>query len=365
MINKKILTISLKNFFVRKKEIDLSIGEFKKKNNFLKKIKKKLELYKLYPNINKIKKFNNSVKKWIKKRYSIKVSVKNICPSLGNRDGLFTSFLFFLNKKKYIAIFKPYYPIYKNLIFFFKKKIILLNKRNYKKKIKKYKKKINIIIICSPNNPTGYIYNKIFLNYIKKTKINIISDDCYSEIYLKKYTSLINILSNFKNIIFLNSLSKRSSVPGLRSGFLLSSKKNIKKIKNIKNISGTILSDYNQYISSKLWKDENHIKKKRKKLNKIILNCIKILNKNKINFNFPKGTFYLWINVKKDIDFCKKIYKKYFIKIFPGTFFGKKNFIRIALVENKKKCLYSIKKIVKFLNDRKNKIKNKKYLSKK
>ncbi len=352
-----------------KNGINLSIGEqIKKNNNFFSKLSVNFDLYQNYPKTNFNKKLLKNFKKTTKKKYGVELKNKNIIPSLGNRDGLYTSFLIF-NKieKKYVILFKPYYPIYKNICDFFNKKIILI-KKNIRKKFIKYNKLINFIIICSPNNPDGNIINKKQINkiilYCNFYNIKIISDECYSDIYFKKLpTSIIKFkkkTKNYSNVIILNSLSKRSCAPGLRSGFYISSKKNINSIKVIKNISGTLLSEFNQYISAQLWKDNKHVKKIRNKYKERIKKCVEILKKNKIKIKKPKGGFYLWINIKKyaknDIIFCKKLYKNNSIKILPGEIFGVKNYIRIALVVSKKKCIYSIKKIIKCLkNEKKNK----------
>lgn len=354
MFNKNIKNFSIKYIFKKKNknEINLSIGEIRKNNNKLNNFKN-YNLYKFYPNLNNFKIFNKTIKKWIKKRYNINIKDNNICPSLGNRDGLFSSFLYLLNKKKYIVIFKPFYPIYIHLIKYFKKKPLYINEKNYKKKIHKNYKKINFIILCSPNNPTGKCHKKKFFIDIIKKNINIISDECYSEIYMySKPLSILESDKKMKKIIILNSLSKRSYVPGLRSGFILSNKKYIRKIKKIKNICGTILSDFNKKISIELWKDNKHVEKIRYEYKKKIKLCYNIIKKSNIKFNFYRTGFYFWIKIKEnEIKFCKRLYKFYKIKILPGFLFGKKNYIRIALVENIKKCIYSIKKIIKLINE--------------
>lgn len=319
------------------------------------KIKKQYSAYRLYPKIHN-KKFNNIIINWIFNRYNVKINTQNVCVSKGNKDGLYTAFNLFLNKKKYVAIFKPYYPVYKYLITLFKKKCLYINNKNYKKKIQKFFNQINLIIVCSPNNPTGSCANKKFfkniLKYSKKYNIKIISDECYSEIYYKKKPySIIQFKKTLNNILILNSLSKRSGVPGLRSGFIISNKTNIKKILKFKMINGSVISDFDLYISKKLWSDETHVKQIRQQYNLKIKLCYNIFKKNKIDFSKPKAGFYLWIKINKNCrQFCKKLYKSHCIKILPGTVFGKKNYIRIALTEKKKICLKAVNKIVKTLN---------------
>jgi len=136
------------------------------------------------------------------------------------------------------------------------------------KRIKKcVLKRTLLIYICSPNNPSGYILDKSDweLIYIKSKKYNfhIVSDECYSEIYFKKPLSSIKFFfeKNFYNFFAINSLSKTSSVPGLRSGFIFSSPENIKHIRELNIFSGNSLSDFNQNISSKLWVDFKRTKK--------------------------------------------------------------------------------------------------------
>ncbi|MGX7582952.1 aminotransferase class I/II-fold pyridoxal phosphate-dependent enzyme [Candidatus Vidania fulgoroideorum] len=366
------------------KKIKIDIGEPKQRFKYLKYdfLKKKIELLNKYPKAEGKKSLIYSINYFINKRNNLNINIKsNIIPSLGNRDALFTIMNLF-NKKKYIIITEPFYPSYRIAETFFKKKIIYIKSRNRKefmknfRKVPEYKlKKTSILIICSPNNPMGYILKKKniieILNISKKYKFKIISDECYSEVYFKKPISLIKLVyKNLKknNFFLINSLSKISSVPGLRSGFIISSVKNIKKILDYKRISGTALSDFNQEISKLLWMDFKRIIKIRNNYKSKIISCFKILKK--INVKKPKGGFYLMINTnflkKESKSFCKKIYNKYKIIISNcNTFFkkNKKNFYsRIALVESKKKCKLVCKKILKIINDIRKK--NKKKLEK-
>lgn len=158
--------MKLKNirYLFKKKNIDLSIGENKKKIIIYYKGNKYKD-FNFYPNSSGKKKFINSIFGWIKKRYKFpNLNKFGILPTLGNRDGLFTSFLFFSKYKKIkiVAFCKPFYQMYKKISIFFKKKIVFINTRNIyedlKKKIKK--NKIDLLILCNPNNPTGKIIKK-------------------------------------------------------------------------------------------------------------------------------------------------------------------------------------------------------------
>ncbi|MGX7576912.1 pyridoxal phosphate-dependent aminotransferase [Candidatus Vidania fulgoroideorum] len=336
----------------KKAKYDFSIGERKGK---IHRIVKNYKLLLEYPTIYGNNYFKSSIKKWIYKRYKVKVKKKYITPTLGNRNALFSFFINFLNKKKYIAFFRPYYPIYYTMSKYFKKKILLLNRKDYKKTLKKYFKNINFIIICNPNNPDGKILKKKDINYLINISKNIpiISDECYSDVY-KRSVSFFNYIKKVKNITIINSLSKIRSLPGIRSGFMFSKKKF-----NSTKFSGDNLSNFIQLISSKLWRKNNN-------------NIINFYKKN-INYCYkkfksyglkkPEGGIYFWFKIKKfginSVDFCKLIFIKHSIKIMPGIFFGKKYYIRIALIMDKKKCFFAMKKIFKTLYEIK---KNKKYI---
>lgn len=339
--------------------IDLSIGEKRSENRLLNKNFKNSYFYK-YPKIRK--KTVLIITKWIKKRYNLKVKKKNIIPTLGNRESLFTTFIALINKKKNVLIPKPFYHIYKKIDFFKKKKIYTYN---YKKILKFFKKKkiiknTNFVIVNSPNNFNGFFYKKKTIKKInkfsKKYGFYIISDECYSEIYYKKKpTSFLETKKN-NNIIVLNSLSKRSFSPGLRSGFLYSNnKKVIKKILKIKNISGTIPSIFVQKKSEILWNNEIHVKNVRRFYNKNINDFILFLKKNKIKYKKPKSGFYIWLRKPKKISLEKiiKYFAKEKIKVSNGKIFGSKKHIRLALVEKFSLFKKKIKKVFKKIYDRK------------
>ncbi|AXN02501.1 N-succinyl-L,L-diaminopimelate aminotransferase alternative [Candidatus Vidania fulgoroideae] len=359
-------------------KILLGLGEPKQKFIYFKKKKilKKMQGLNQYPLINGKRTFKKSISKWINKRNNLsskKNFTKNIIPSLGNKEGIYTIINSIAKKKKNSIISPdPYYPSYIIPKLFFNKKIIFVfskDRKSFIKNFRKIKKFKNILMmfICSPNNPLGYCLNKKnWIEIIKKSikeDFFIISDECYSEIYLsKKPISCIKIVekyfnSCYKNIFVINSLSKTSSVPGLRSGFIFSSKKNIKKLNYIRNYNGANLSNFNQDLSVKLWLDFKRTKKIRERYRKIFFYSKKILKKKNINYKIPDGGFCIWLDIKKtnlnSNEFCKKIEKKYNIVIYPGSKFSRnrKNFykIRISLVESKKKCIYALKKISNFI----------------
>ncbi|MGX7582811.1 2,3,4,5-tetrahydropyridine-2,6-dicarboxylate N-succinyltransferase [Candidatus Vidania fulgoroideorum] len=367
MFNFKVKIKNIYKIYKKKKNIiDLSIGEVKNfSNNIIKNNLKKVKLFSIYNKISSKNKTLKVIKNYLKKNFNTNIKKKYITTTMGNRNAIYNFFLLLKKNCKYIAIKKPFYPYYKYLSIFFKKKFFFFKKFS---DIIKKKNKINLVIICNPENPTGLFYNKDIIKIIKKTSkynINFLIDECYINICKKNKESICKIFKKYKkNLTIINSLSKRSRVPGLKSGYIITSKKNIKKINILKNLSNTEISEYNQMLSRKLWKDNKQSENIRKNYLKKIKECTYILKKNKIKFIKNKGTFYIFINIKKtklkSVKFCKLFYKNYGVKLLPGKIFGNDNYVRIALVENKNICKKSIKKICFFIKNYKiNKINKK------
>ncbi|MGX7576488.1 2,3,4,5-tetrahydropyridine-2,6-dicarboxylate N-succinyltransferase [Candidatus Vidania fulgoroideorum] len=361
MFDFKIKTKNINKLFKKKtKNIDLSIGEVKNyKNKLIRNNIKKIELYNLYNKEESSKKLLKVIKNYIKKIFFANINLKNITTTMGNRNAIYNFFLILKKKDKLIAIKKPRYPYYTYISNFFRKKIFYF--KSYDELFKEIKN-ISVIIICNPENPTGKTYNKSILKLLKLCKKHnkkILIDECYSSIYIKKPFSFSNLFNKFeKNITIINSLSKRSCSPGLKSGYMISNKTNIIKINVIKNLSNTELSEFNKFLSKKIWKDKKHAFLINKDYKKKMKTCLKILKKKKIKYIEPKGAFYIFINISKtkksSTNFCKRLYKKYKIKTVPGSIFSKEKYIRIALVEDKKKCIKSLIKICKLIKNKKN-----------
>ncbi|MGX7583102.1 pyridoxal phosphate-dependent aminotransferase [Candidatus Vidania fulgoroideorum] len=335
--------------------IDLSIGEKRKKNHLIKFKKSDLKSFYKYPKKNN--KLFLSIKNWVKKRYKKNINYNHLIITTGNREALFSVSYSIKNKKKYILLPKPYYHIYIKIAKEENKKIIFYDHKNLLKILEKKKilKKINYMIVNSPNNFDGFFFNKKTIkkisNKAKKNDFFVISDECYSEIYYKKKPiSFFDIKKN-KRVIILNSLSKRSHSPGLRSGFIYTThEKKKKKIESFKKIAGSCTSNFIQKKSIALWNDEKHVNKIRNFYKKNVDKCVKIIKKCKKKIKKPKSGFYICIKKspkkrKKKIDLIKK--KNVKIKIADGSLFGKNEYIRIALVEKFSICKKSIKIILK------------------
>ncbi len=280
----------------------------------------------------------------------------------------FPQFLLFDKENSTIAFPNPFYQIYEGAAIATKSKTIYLNldaSNNFKPIIKEDElKQCDLVILNFPNNPTTstlsldelgeWVYLSLKHNFV------LLNDECYSELYTgEKIHSLLEASlhvgnTNFKNILVINSISKRSSAPGLRSGFIAGDENILKEYMKYRTYIGCASPLPLQSAAAVAWSDEEHVKLSReiyKKNFEIAKEILKI--------EIPKATFYIWLKVDKSIEFTKKLYQNYNVKVLPGEFLARtdangknpgKGFIRIALVENEDKTRNALKRIKECLD---------------
>ncbi len=347
--------------------ITLTIGEpqFETPAIIQKELKDKTYLLNKYPKSAGEEILKEAQIEFVKKRFDIKLNSSQIIPTFGTREVLFNfpQFLLFNRKNPKMAFTNPFYQIYEGSAIASRAEIIYIDlkeENNFKPKIDKNRLKgVDLVILNFPNNPTATTLNmkelKEWVKLALKYDFILLNDECYSEIYQKeKPISLLEASKeignrDFKNILVINSISKRSSAPSLRSGFIAGDEKILKKYMLYRTYLGCASPLPLQYASAKAWSDEKHSKKIRKKYKRNMQLAKKILN-----IKIPKATFYIWLKVNNDLEFTKKLYQEKNVKVLPGRFLGRngigKNYVRIALVdevENTKEALIRIKEFLK------------------
>ena len=352
---------------------DLSIGQpYHKVPSFIKTtILKESNKWNLYPPILGIKDLRDAYKNWLKRRFNLKELFfeEDIVPLSGTREGLF-SIALTLNINN-IVVPNPFYQAYLGATVFQKSAIKFLGKPNENNPFydlaeleKNLQEKDSLIYFCSPSNPQGKIasfdYIKKLIKLIRKYRAVLIIDECYSDIYYQEIPQgAIKVCEELgkglKNILIFHSLSKRSNVAGMRSGFVVGDKNIINLFKKIRSYGAPSMPLPIQLASVRLWNDDEHVYKNINKYKKKINYANSILSKYRL-YEKPEAGFYLWINVKNGESFTKELFKKYYIKVMPGEYLAKgnkknpgKEYVRVALVENYVTSKFAIDKIAEFL----------------
>ena len=351
----------------------LTIGEpqFETPSFIQDELKNSTHLLKKYPKTSGEVTLREAQREFVKKRFGVVLSDEEIIPTFGTREVLFNfpQFLLFDKEEATMAFTNPFYQIYEGSAIASHAKTIYLNltKENGFKPVvdEKALAKCDLVILNFPNNPTSSVLTLdelgMWVELALKHNFVLLNDECYSEIYTNKpIPSLLEASlhvdnKEFKNILVINSISKRSSAPGLRSGFIAGDKKILKEYMKYRTYVGCASPLPLQSASAKAWLDEKHVEISREIYKKNFQTAKDILG-----IDIPQATFYIWLEVKDSIEFTKKLYKNYNVKVLPGEFLSRedeqknnpgKGFVRIALVENEAKTKDAMMRIKRCLDE--------------
>lgn len=304
---------------------------------------------------------------FVKTRFNVDLQMNQVVPTFGTREVLFNfpQFALFDKKNPVMAFTNPFYQIYEGAAIASRASVIhidLTKENNFKAILSDEElKRCDLIILNFPNNPTSASMGVEELGlWVKKAlefDFILVNDECYSEIYFDEKTKPASLLEasilvgnkDFKNVLVMNSISKRSSAPGLRSGFIAGDADILKNYLQYRTYVGCASPVPLQEAAAAAWNDQNHVAEFRKiyKKNFEIANEI-------LGTQIPEATFYIWLEVEDEIKFTKNLYKEKNIKVLPGSFLGRnglgKGYIRIALVENEEKTREVLTRLKDFIN---------------
>ena len=236
-----------------------------------------------------------------------------------------------------------------------------------------------LVFVCSPGNPTGAVmplpeWKKLF-DLSAQHGFVIASDECYSEIYFRDEPPLSGLeaaaklgIKDFKNLIALTSLSKRSNVPGLRSGFVAGDAALIQQFLLYRTYHGSAMSPVVQQASIAAWADEAHVVANRQMYRQKFAEVTPVLAQG-LDVALPDAAFYLWAKVKggDDVAFARDLYANYNVTVLPGSFLARHGNsidpnvkgsnpgagrIRMALVAETAECLEAAQRILAFCQSR-------------
>ena len=350
----------------------LTIGEpqFETPSFIQKSLCENSSLLKKYPKTTGEENLRKAQMDFLSKRFNVTLENEQIIPTFGTREVLFNfpQFLLFDKKEPLIAFTNPFYQIYEGAAIASKAKIHLLNldeKNSFKPTINEDElSKCDLVILNFPNNPTTSVLTLdelgIWVKLALKHDFVLMNDECYSEIYTDKpIPSLLEASihvgnTNFKNTLVINSISKRSSAPGLRSGFIAGDEEILKEYMKYRTYVGCASPLPLQSAAAKAWSDEEHVE-----ISREIYKQNFELAKEILDVEIPKATFYIWLKVENPLEFTKKLYEEYNVKVLPGEYLARENeigdnpgkdFVRIALVENPKKTKNALLRIKECLS---------------
>ena len=342
--------------------LSLTIGEpqFATPQFILDALNKSASLLNKYPKTAGEAVLRDGMLTYLQKRFDLSLDNSQIIPTFGTREVLFNFPQFLLHDvKEPVMVFpNPFYQIYEGAAKACRAEVIYLNlnaSNNFQPVVDEVAlSKADFVILNSPNNPTSSVMLmddlKKWVELALKYDFVLMNDECYSDLYLNEpLPSLLNASievgnEDFKNVLVINSISKRSSAPGLRSGFIAGDAKILKEYMVYRTYVGCASPLPLQEAAAIAWADQEHVEVFRKKYKKNFEVAQAVLG-----VDTPEATFYIWLKVDDEIAFTTRLYKEYNLKVIPGSFLGRegegKGYVRLALVYEADKTREALERI--------------------
>ena len=373
-----------------KTHIALSIGEPKHAapQFVLEELAKNIDTIAQYPLTKGSPALREAITQWLTRRFRLSNTGINandhVLPVNGTREALFAFAQAVLdntaqaNKKALVLSPNPFYQIYEGAALLAGADIQFMNtdaSTNFEPDLDAVDdetwKRCQLIYLCSPGNPTGKVLSKKYLTRLldlaDKFDFIIASDECYSEIFPDENNPPPGLLevaaetgrTDFQRCVVFHSLSKRSNLPGLRSGFVAGDKNIIATFLKYRTYHGCAMPMYAQHASIAAWNDEVHVINNRAMYRVKFEKVVSILQP-VINVESPDASFYLWPETPiDDQEFAKQLFEKENISVLPGSYLSRMSHnknpgeyrIRMALVAELDQCIEAANRIKNFINN--------------
>lgn len=359
--------------------IALSIGEPKHPApEFIKQaISENFHHLSTYPSSKGLPELRQSIANWLTNRFHLqKIDAETqILPVSGTREALFSFVQTVIEREKqpYVVMPNPFYQIYEGATLLAGAKPYFYNctaENGYLGDVEQIPNEVwqqtQLLFLCTPNNPTGAVLNKQQLQKIIRLSdeygFTIVSDECYSELWFDTPpTGLLEACADmgrhdYKNCVVFHSLSKRSNVPGMRSGFVAGDANLLKPYLLYRTYHGAAMPVQHQLASILAWNDEQHVEQNRVQYRAKFALFQQELG-HLLPLQKPDAGFYYWLSVDDDEKFARMLMEKAHIKVLAGRYLSRdtvqgnpgQNHVRMALVADLAECEQVVERLKKIL----------------
>ena len=334
-----------------------------------------------YPLTKGLPELRQAISDWASIRFKLDVlnADEHVLPVTGTREALFSFTQAVVDSEQSnakVLMPNPFYQIYEGAAFLAGASPVYIPceeklgfQPNFDKVSEQDWKDCQLLFLCSPGNPTGAVLTLQTLTKLielaDKYDFIIASDECYSEIYFDEQQPPIGLLeacqkigrNDYSRCVVFHSLSKRSNLPGLRSGFIAGDKTLIAKYLTYRTYHGCAMSVHTQLASIAAWQDESHVKANRDQYRAKFAKVIEILS-DVLPAQLPDAGFYLWLKTPIDDEtFAKHLFEHANITVLPGSYLSRavensnpgSHFVRMALVAELEECVEAAQRIKQFV----------------
>ncbi len=332
-----------------------------------------------YPTTQGIPALRQAIAAWCQRRYGLELNAETeILPVNGSREALFSFAQTVIDagkaEKPLVVSPNPFYQIYEGAAYLAGAEPRFLNTLpdndfafDYASLSEAEWARVQLFYVCSPGNPTGKVLSlddwKTLFALSDKYGFIIAADECYSEIYFDEANPPIGGLQAAKllgrtneRLVMFSSLSKRSNVPGMRSGFVAGDAAILKKFLLYRTYHGCAMAPPVQTASVAAWNDEAHVLDNRNQYREKFAACTPLIGE-VLGTGMPDASFYLWAKTPiSDTEFARSLLEHYNVVVLPGSFLAREvsgvnpgaGFVRIALVASLEECLEAARRIRQF-----------------
>jgi N-succinyldiaminopimelate aminotransferase len=332
-----------------------------------------------YPATAGLPSLREAVAAWLVRRYALPAvdPGTEVLPVNGSREALFAIAQVVVDRTRDAAVVcpNPFYQIYEGAALLAGATPAYANATparrfgvDYADVPEAVWRRVQLLYACSPANPTGHVmsleeWRELFA-LSDRYGFVIASDECYSELYFDDARPPLGALEaahrlgrqGFPRLIVFSSLSKRSNVPGMRSGFVAGDAALMKAFLLYRTYHGSAMSPAVQAASEAAWRDETHVADNRRLYRDKFAAALPLI-RGPLDTAMPDGGFYLWIRTPiDDAAFARDLYRTYNVTVLPGSYLAReahgvnpgRNHVRVALVAAPEECLEGIRRIAAF-----------------
>lgn len=325
-----------------------------------------------------------AIASWISRRYGVPEPdlATQILPVLGSREALFAFAQAVIDRRRAgakVLCPNPFYQIYEGAALLAGAQPVYLNtvpehdfEMDWAAIPEATWRDVQLLYLCSPGNPTGKVLGldawKALFELADRHDFVIASDECYSEIYFDEADPPLGGLTaakhlgrdDYRRLVVFSSLSKRSNVPGMRSGFVAGDAAVLKKFLLYRTYHGSAMSPVFQAASIAAWNDEAHVRDNRRLYAEKFRELTPLFARH-LGCRMPDAGFYLWASVAglapmSDTEFARELLRRQNVAVLPGSYLGREagginpgaGYVRIALVAGIDECREAAERINEF-----------------
>jgi len=298
---------------------------------------------------------------WVARRYGVMLDPDSRIMALnGTREGLYNAMMALCpevkrEKRPVVLLPNPFYQVYMVAALSVAAEPVFLNATQETGYLPDFGAvpaevldRVAVVYLCSPSNPQGAVADRAYwadlIGLAERHDFRIFADECYAEIY--RETPPVGVLqvaqelaADPERIVAFHSLSKRSNLPGLRSGFCVAGPQSIKAMKQLRNYAGSPLPMPLQHAAARLWADEAHVVENRRLYHEKYALADEILG-NLPGYHSPEAGFFLWLPVADGEAAALRLWQQTGVRVLPGAYLGQeaaggnpgRGYIRVAMV---------------------------------